>query len=194
MDRKLLIITGALGVSVLAFLFLPQRAFGFTTVDAATGEVSNGLGLLASGTDRQNAARVSEYFNRTRYNGWFNDPKHSLGDVLAVWRIESVFKPTAINRNDGGANNHAYGIGQVLGSTAVDFGVSNPSAMLNLEVGARVSMDYMKWSYEFLEARLNREPTKAEWIGSYNAGVGAVLAGRIPSGYLAKFYASALIA
>lgn len=190
---KTKIILSALAISAVALVFMPRKAWAIDLIDPMTGQGGNEFLILPNGSDKQRASAVAHSLNVSRYGGWFNDPKHSLADVLPIWRIESGFKPEALNLNDGGAGNHAYGIGQVLGSTAGDFYSGEVADMLRIEIGAQVSMDYMKWSYEFLQNRLGRHPTKNEWVGAYNAGVGAVLAGRLPVAYIAKFYANALL-
>ena len=113
-------------------------------------------------------------------------------DLLAMFQIESRFDPAAINFNDGGAGNHAYGIGQMLATTAADVGITNPNDLLNVETGVGATLKYMRWIYDFLTPRLGRAPSNREWVGAYNIGIGNVLNGNLPSAYLTKHAAAKL--
>lgn len=107
--------------------------------------------------------------------------------ALAFVEVESGFNPFAY-RFEPHLNEASYGLMQVLASTARDMGLQgSPERMYDPAVSLRVGIDYAKWAYDFLARRLGREPTETEWIGSYNAGVGNVLRGFIPQGYVRKW-------
>lgn len=117
------------------------------------------------------------------FGGWFaaNIPHN---EVLAIWRVESALKPAAINPNDprGGS----YGLGQVqAGIAAQDYGVSNPQDLLNPEIGGRVSMAHMKWTFEYLaRAKSGLKPDFSAWAQAYNVGAAGYLMGARNSKYL----------
>ena len=193
METKTKIMIGAGAVALgAAFLAVPKAAYSASGIDWETVPLPDFLSAPdASDTPESVARSVAEYYNsiQSYFPGFFNSEKHSIDDVLAIWAVESNFNPKAIRKNDGGPGNHAYGIGQVLATTATDFGITNPDAMFDLRTGAAVSMRYMHWAWTYLEARLGREPTKKEWVGSYNAGVGSILKGRNVNAYYFKFWA-----
>lgn len=128
---------------------------------------------------------VREY--NASQGGWFDKDGRSLVDIMAIFATESGFNPKAYNPNDVSG---AWGMGQMLATTARDFGVQNPQELFNPKIAVRTTMDYLKWSYIYLSANLNRAPTRDEWIGSYNSGVGGILKGRIPTFYLLKWQAA----
>ena len=81
---------------------------------------------------------------------------------------------------------------QVRLTTARDFapGISGEQ-LLDPATNVRVAMDYLEWSWNFLEARLGRRPSFSEWLGAYNAGVGNVLdRGFIPQAYVRRWLAA----
>ncbi len=132
------------------------------------------------------AFALAGQIDRNHFDGWFTKEGRSLADVVAIWQVESDLKPGA--KGDLHLADKSWGIGQVRGNTAKDFGVTDPRVMLSADVGAYTSMLYMQWCWKYLRGRFNRPPSMAEWIGSYNAGVGNVAdKGYIPQGYLAKW-------
>ena len=181
MNRNAIIIATA-ALALVAVVFVPRA--GAATIPA----------LLSSkgtpGTPKSRALAVLSAMNANEFGGWFSMGGRTLRDVAAVWQIESGFDPTAVNMADSGGG--AWGIGQVLATTAQDRGVGDPRAMLDLSTGARTSLLQLRWTWDFLASRLGRNPTKDEWIGAYNMGVGNVLKGRKPLAYLAKHKAALL--
>ena len=188
MDNKAkLKIGGGVAALVLGGLLLPRAVFG-GTIDLANVFLPDFLLTAGGTTPKQDAQSAALWVNSlAEFGGWFSNPDHSVDDIMAIWAVESNYNPRALNTNDGGQGNHAFGIGQVLASTAGDFGITQPEVMLDLRTGARVSMAYSMWTHEFLQSRLGRAPTKREWIGAYNAGVGNVLNGNLPELYITKW-------
>lgn len=153
-----------------------------------------GLPLVPGGPPVDNKARAAQILDAVD-GGEFSNQIALSGiidrkDIMAMFQIESRFDPTAINENDGGPGNHAYGIGQMLASTAADINIVDPTTLLNMEVGVRATVEYMIWIFNFLAPRLGRNPTRSEWIGAYNIGIGNVLNGVLPETYLAKHAAA----
>jgi len=138
---------------------------------------------------RDDARALVEYFDAVEFGGWFSRAGRAHGDVLGVFNVESNFDPDAIG--DRHLSDMSWGIGQVRGTTAGDFGVTDPRALLDPATGVLTSMRYLKWAYEFLTDRMGRAPNLSEWIGSYNAGVGNVLRGFLPDQYLARWRTAA---
>ena len=120
--------------------------------------------------------------------GFYQSGGRSIADVLAIWKVESNFDFNAIG--DLNLPDKSWGIGQVRGTTAADFGVSDARQLLDPYKGAEVSMRYWQWAHGALARRLGRLPTKTEWVASYNAGVGGVSGGFIPSAYVARWQAA----
>lgn len=131
---------------------------------------------------RSQALSLARSVDDAALGGWASQ-NLGLSRVVAIWRVESALKPSAINRNDpmGGA----WGIGQVLaGVASKDYGVSAPD-LLRPEIGARVSLQHMKSTYQRLASGLGREPTFTEWAQAYNVGVAGYLSGRRNTTYAA---------
>ncbi|TAN55364.1 MAG: lytic transglycosylase domain-containing protein [Magnetospirillum sp.] len=128
-----------------------------------------------------------QQINAVEFGGWF-DP----ADVLAVIQIESSFQPTAY-RAEPQIGDASYGLMQVLYSTASDRGYGgDPAGLFDPEVNIRIGMAQLLWSWQFLSSRMRAAPSKEQWIGSYNAGVGNALKGYVPWGYVAKWTAARL--
>lgn len=127
------------------------------------------------------ALQVASDFNNRYFGGWFSRDGRSLSMVVAIWTQES--RLGALPVGDGG---RSLGIGHVLGSTAADRGFNDPQALLQLDTGARASMEHMRWSWDELTRYKNgTEPTIAEWIASYNRGAyGVAVLGRRGLDYL----------
>ena len=124
---------------------------------------------------------VTEINNR-EFGGWF-DPL----DVLAVAQIESALDPDAW-RWESHLGEPSLGLMQLLFSTARDRGYAGgPAGLLDPVVNVQVGMRHLKWSHDFLAGRLGHAPDKRLLIGSYNAGVGNALRGRIVEGYVKKW-------
>lgn len=115
-------------------------------------------------------------------DGWM-----PYAELLAFVEVESAFRPEAY-RFEPHLGVASYGLMQVLETTARDRGlVGDPRQMFEPVTGLRMGILAARWSWDFLSRRLGREPTEAEWVGSYNAGVGNVLRGFIPQGYYRRW-------
>lgn len=111
-------------------------------------------------------------------------------DVLAVIEVESARDPQAF-RFEAHINDASRGLMQVLLSTARDRGYAGePEGLFDPLTNVRIGMSHLLWGYDFLASRFGRAPTAGEWIGAYNAGVGNVLGGFIPQGYVEKWAAA----
>lgn len=120
--------------------------------------------------------------NATEFAGWF-DPL----DVEAIAEIESSFIPTA-TRAEAHLGDASIGLMQTLLSTARDRGFTGSAeGLFDPETSLRIGMRQLQWSWNYLRSRLNGDPSKEQWVGSYNAGVGNVLRGYIPVAYITKF-------
>lgn len=120
--------------------------------------------------------------NNEEFGGWF-DPM----DVLAVVQVESSFRPRVM-RYEPHLGEASLGLSQVLLSTARDRGYAGgPGGLLDDPyMNLRMGMRQLHWSHEYLAGRLGRAPSRAQWLGSYNAGVGNVMKGNIPLSYVGK--------
>lgn len=119
------------------------------------------------------------------FGGWF-----AVLDVLAVIDIESSFNPGAY-RAEPQLGDASYGLMQILSSTAADRGYSGPvDGLFDPETNIRLGMRQLKWSWDYLARKRGVPPSPAEWIGSYNAGVGNALKGFIPWAYVQKWQAA----
>jgi soluble lytic murein transglycosylase-like protein len=130
----------------------------------------------------ERAADIIDFWNQAEHAGGFD-----VRDVLAIVAIESAFDPAA-HRDEPHIGDASRGLMQVLLSTARDRGfVGDPAWLYDPVVSVQIGLRQLAWSRRFLADRLGRSPTEAEWIGSYNAGVGNVLKGFIPLTYIAKW-------
>lgn len=126
-----------------------------------------------------------ERINREEFGGWF-DP----ADVMAIVEIESGFNPGAY-RHEPRLDDASIGLMQVLSSTARDRGYQGKVAgLFDPEANLRVGMRHLKWTHDFLSARMGGRVEKATWIGAYNGGVGNALKGWVPLDYWARFQAA----
>lgn len=120
--------------------------------------------------------------NDAEFGGWF-----AVADVLAVIEIESSFNPRAY-RAEPQINDASYGLMQVLATTAADRGYRGPvEGLFDPETNIRLGMRQLKWSWDYLNRKRGVPPSVAEWIGSYNAGVGNALKGFTPWAYVQKW-------
>jgi len=136
---------------------------------------------IAGGLNRSQVFTLIDQIDASQYGGWFRAGGRNHNIVAAIWKRESNWNKNPFNPNDPSG---AYGIGQVLGTTAAQFGVHDPNTLFDPRVGGRVSMQYMRWSWDELTRRLGREPSINQWISAYNAGARGVAEGRTVSGYL----------
>lgn len=117
--------------------------------------------------------------NAAEHNDWFHP-----ADVLAVVAKESAFNPNAY-RYEPRLGDASFGLMQVLSKTAADRGFKgDPRRLFEPLEGLRYGMRQLAWTYDYLAARLGRPPSREEWFGGYNAGVGNVLRGYIPLAYV----------
>lgn len=159
-----------------------------STTQLAGLAVALGLGGFAvwAETHREDPAVIAGIvaeLNASEFGGWF-DPR----DVLAVVQIESGFKPYAA-RYEPHLGEASLGLMQVLPSTARDRGyVGSPFGLFDTVTSLRIGMAHLRWTYDFLAARLGTAPSVDQWIGAYNAGVGNVLnRGYWSANYVAKW-------
>jgi soluble lytic murein transglycosylase-like protein len=137
------------------------------------------IGVTMSKTANQitvDKAMVREIVDRVNaeQGGW-HDPR----DVMAIIEQESRFNPRAVGTSG------ELGLMQLMPSTAADMGyVGALDGLFDPETNIRLGMRYLIWVWNFLSARLGREPTISEWLGGYNAGVGNVLNGTWRQGYV----------
>lgn len=130
---------------------------------------------MPSGTalDRASVREIVDRVN-AELGGW-HDPR----EVMALIETESSFNPRAVSFAG------AYGLMQLLPSTAADMGYSGPAeGLFDPETNIRLGMRYLIWCWNYLAQRLGRDPTQAEWLSAYNGGVGNVLKGWRNSGYV----------
>lgn len=148
-------------------------------------------GGASGGTVKAQAANFIAQIDARDYGGFFaRNGVIDHKDILALFQIESNFDPDAINYNDGGQGNHAYGLGQMLGTTARDMGYSG-SSLFVVENAVEATMKYLRFIYNYLTPRMS-VVGKPQWIGAYNMGIGNVARGRLPVAYLAKHTAARL--
>lgn len=108
-------------------------------------------------------------------------------DLLAFVEVESGFRPRAY-RFEAHLNEASYGLMQTLASTARDRGYQgDPEGLFDPLTSLTFGIAAARWKWDFLARRLGRDPTETEWVGAYNAGVGNVLRGFIPQGYVRKW-------
>jgi len=131
------------------------------------------------------AREIVNRVNLAEHGGWF-----TAGDVLAIIEIESRFDPAAY-RYEPHLDDASIGLMQTLYSTALDRGlIGGPAALFDAETSIQMGMRQLAWSFQYLHGKLGRPPTEAEWIGSYNAGVGSILKGRHPVEYVRRWRAA----
>lgn len=127
-------------------------------------------------------AAMVEDINRAVFANWF-----AVADVMAIIEIESSFRPT-VTGDDG----VSFGLMQIQVPSARDRGFVGPPRQLleDPALNIRLGMSHLKWTFDYLQDRFGRAPTIDEWIGGYNAGVGNVSRGFIPTSYVAKWRAA----
>ncbi|MBX3456710.1 transglycosylase SLT domain-containing protein, partial [Ferrovibrio sp.] len=118
--------------------------------------------------------------NADEFGGFF-DPALIMGMIAT----ESSYRPNAY-RYEARLGEASYGLMQVLESTARDRGmVGSPEQMYDPEIGIRFGMRQLKWSYDYLAARIG-PPSREQLLSAYNAGVGYVVKGGARIDYAAK--------
>ncbi|HEX6960210.1 MAG TPA: lytic transglycosylase domain-containing protein [Ferrovibrio sp.] len=123
---------------------------------------------------------IVRQLNDELYGGFF-DPAL----VMGVMQQESAFNPMAY-RYEASRGEASYGLMQLLYSTARDRGFSgDPAGLYDPATNIALGMAQLKWSFDYLASRLGTV-TEAQWLSSYNAGVGYVLRGGNRYGYVAS--------
>lgn len=134
-------------------------------------------------TQDQNRATLSQDAVREiveRVNAELNN-WHDPREIMALIRTESDFNARALSPAG------AFGLMQVLPSTAADMGYTGPAeGLFDPETNIRIGMRYLIWIWNYLTSRLGREPTYSEWLSAYNGGVGNVLKGWRNADYVNK--------
>ncbi len=177
---------------------LAGLAIAAALVPSANAMIAGGVSVDVSDSfepslsPKQQARAQVAWQDANNFGGWFSKGGRSQRDVMAIFAIESLFNPQAFRENDNGEGDHAYGLGQMLGSTAGDFGYSGPD-LKHIPNAVDATMRYLKWSWDYLANRLGYNPSLSQWIGAYNAGVGNVAKGRVPLVYVAKHTAAKII-
>lgn len=107
-------------------------------------------------------------------------------EILAVIEIESSFDPRAY-RAEPHLGDASRGLMQLLLSSARDRepGVTS-EALYDPATNIRLGVAHLEWTYDYLAGR-RQGIGKADAIAAYNAGVGNVLRGYIPTGYVGKW-------
>lgn len=139
---------------------------------------------------RERARALAISLDQNAFGGWFQDPDHNIRHVLGIWSRESNFEPTAYNPNDPSG---AWGIGQVLATTAAQHGYNDPNALFDPAIGAAASMEHLRWTWTDLTGRLGRQPTTREWIMAYNVGSRGVAIGRTANAYYLDVMARSIL-
>lgn len=96
--------------------------------------------------------------------------------LLAICTVESSLRPHVVNIDDGGSNNHSFGLCQVSYRTAVEMlGMpSNRDCVWNLETGRcplfkpDINLYYAEKYLNYQLKRYNNDIKKA--VSAYNAG------------------------
>ncbi|MBL4766466.1 MAG: transglycosylase SLT domain-containing protein [Rhodobacteraceae bacterium] len=135
------------------------------------------------------ALSLADAIDQRDFGGWFSSGGRDIRDVVAIWKIESALDAHAVG--DFHLSDKSWGLGQVRGSTAAEFGVTSSEAMLNPTIGAWASMKTLHSMFFDLSRRFGRAPTLDEWVAAYNAGARRIAeSGIINAGYVAKWHAA----
>lgn len=135
---------------------------------------------------------VIEITDQSNYGGFFkSNGIVDYLDIMAIFQVESAWDEKARRENDGGPGDHALGLGQMLISTARDIGYT-PEQLLQTGYAVQSTLKYLKVIYDYLSAQLGRAPTRSQWLGAYNKGMGAIARGATNPGYMLKINAAKL--
>ncbi len=172
-----------MGLAGLAWVMWSRAATAAVTMPEATmPDQQSGFDFSKPG----GIAAAVRFINDTEFGGWF-DPALVMG-VIAT---ESSYRVMAY-RAEPQINDASYGLMQVLYSTAKDRGyIGAPEGLFDPLTNIRIGMAHLKWSYDFLAARMG-SVTESAWLSSYNAGVGYAVKGGIRLSYVAKVQANKL--
>lgn len=140
---------------------------------------------------RAQALSMAANLDAQMFGGFFQDSRHSLQHLMGIWAVESQFNKYNYNPADPSG---AWGIGQVLATTAAQHGFNDPAALLQPEAGAIASMTHLVWTWGELLRLYGRTPTTQEWIMAYNAGAaGVAIKGRTAVGYFLLVEAARIV-
>ncbi len=166
-----------MGLAGLAWVMWSRAAAAAVAMPEATMP-DNQSGFDFS-TPKGIAAAV-RFVNDAEFGGWF-DPAMVMG-VIAT---ESSYRVMAY-RAEPQINDASYGLMQVLYSTARDRGYDGPpEGLYDPLTNIRIGMAHLKWSFDYLSQRMGAV-SEAQWLSSYNAGVGYVMRGGNRAAYVNK--------
>lgn len=97
--------------------------------------------------------------------------------IMQMIYVESRYNPAA----QGSAGE--IGLMQIKPSTARDMGF-DPQTLWDPATNIACGMKYLAWVRDYLRQHTNREPSWSQILSGYNAGVGNVLRGYVPTAYL----------
>lgn len=140
----------------------------------ATGDVTNGQ---VQPTDLQ--LSVLGYIGANNTDGFF-DPAM----VMAICEIESGWNPSAVTQETNGQV--STGLMQIEASTATQMGFGGAD-LTDPATNIACGMAYLRWSNEYLTNALGGAPSTAQWVASYNAGVGNVVKGYADLVYVSRW-------
>ena len=107
--------------------------------------------------------------------------------MLAFVEIESSFNVDAI-RDEPKIRDASYGLFQILYHTAIDRGFTgNPLQLFNAETNINLGIAQIQWIRKYLLTHLGHDPSWEEIAGAYNAGVGNVCHGFLPTQYINRW-------
>jgi len=200
--RGVIVMAGLVAAGAAFMLSSPERVYKLTNID--TGLDLSGVGVPSQpsggfggssasshtgGLSKAQALALIASLDASHFGGWFSQGGRSHKDIAAIWKIESNWNKNNYNPNDPSG---AWGIGQVLATTAAQFGFNNPQALLGANLGGLASMKYLQWSWKELSRLTGEAPSKTKWIMAYNAGAAGVARGRIVPLYIARYSAARL--
>lgn len=116
----------------------------------------------------------------------------AVADVMAFCEIESSFNPFAY-RYEQKLSEASYGLVQILVSTARDRGFKGDEKELyGIEINLTYGVAQLRWLTRYIadhpSDKLPRDLDNRFYLpAAYNAGVGNLLHGFVPSGYIAKW-------
>lgn len=111
-------------------------------------------------------------------------------DVLALIDVESDFNPKA-TRWEPSVNEASMGLMQTLVSTARDRGFTGaPEDLYVPETSIYYGLRHLRWIHASLLSKTGHWATEEEWLTAYNMGVGAAVAGKRASAYIANWRAA----
>jgi soluble lytic murein transglycosylase-like protein len=149
----------------IAALFLIAALAIFTLQGNAT---------MTSETPQSAALAPAEIRALIDYNNSYGfDPNR----VMQMVYVESRYNPSA--RGAAGE----IGLMQIKPSTARDMGF-DPDTLTDPATNIACGMKYLAWVRDYLRQHTGREPSWAQILSGYNAGVGNVLRGYIPTAYI----------